>query len=241
MNVRGLKYYVRVIIPDDLQQAYGKARVNLSLGTADRREATLLATIKRAEWLASFEAKRSAVNPSTVAAVSPELARLLAERVRAAVLGNGDRLRSELPLLAEMVHIRKELTRRSKSRLTISQWAPPDGRLDDLTGMTAEEAQELAELNAYLDGSAAIALAGGDLAAVLPLVRAEASAVGVPFTAATPGARKALKLALKSYRTAPLEITRRDAGDVIDTPQVLTPMAATLRAPASSGICMTGG
>ena len=99
LNLRGLQYYVRVIVPDDLKVTYGKSRVNLSLGTSDRRAATLLATIKRAEWLADFEAKRSALKPSAVAAISPQLAALLAERVRAAVLMQDDGIRSNLPVL----------------------------------------------------------------------------------------------------------------------------------------------
>ena len=230
LNVRGLKYYVRIVIPDDLVLAYGKARVNLSLGTSDRREATLLATLKRAEWLAGFEARRSTLKPATLAAVSPELARLLAERVRAFVLGDDDRVRGDSPLLAEMVHIRRELAKKALQPLAIPQWTPPDIRTDDLTGLTPDEAQELSGLNAYLDGKAAIALAGGNLAAVLPLVQAEARAVGVAFSATSPGAREALQLALKAYRTAHREVTQRDTGEVIDTPQVLTPTAATLKA-----------
>ena len=70
LNIRELRYYVRIIIPDDLKATYGKSRVNPSLGTSDRRAATLLATLKRAEWLADFEAKRSALKPSAVAAMT---------------------------------------------------------------------------------------------------------------------------------------------------------------------------
>jgi integrase len=229
LNVRGSRYYVRVVIPDDLQTAYGKRRVNLSLGTSDRREATLLATLKRAEWLADFESKRSALAPSQLAVVSPELARLLAERVRAAVLGEDDRLRSDLPLLAEMVHMRRELARNARQRLRIPQWTPPEPREDDLTGMTPEEQKELSELNAYLDGKAAIALAGLNLTAVLPLMQEEAGRLGAAFTVKTPGAREALLLSLKAYRVAHREITQRDAGEAIDTPQVLTTALATIK------------
>ena len=74
LNSRGTRYYLRVIIPDDLAALYGKSRVYISLGTSDRREATLLATIKRAEWLSDFEAKRRTLSPSEVTVVSPKLA-----------------------------------------------------------------------------------------------------------------------------------------------------------------------
>ncbi|MDB5742657.1 MAG: hypothetical protein JWR68_972 [Polaromonas sp.] len=232
LNLRGSQYYVRVVIPDDLKASYGKTRVNLSLGTSDRRTATLLATIKRAEWLADFEAKRSELKPSGVAAISPQLAALLAERVRASLLADDDRIRSDLPLLAEMVHIRRELDLRALNPLRIPQWDPKETRADDLTGLTPEEADELAGLNAYLDGKSAVALAGRNLAAVLPIVKAEAGKVGVAFDAKTPGAREALLMCLKAYRTAHRERAMRDAGEVIDTPVVLTTSPAALMARA---------
>lgn len=222
LNLRGSRYYVRIIIPDDLQRSYGKARVNLALGTSDRREATLLATLKRAEWLAGFEAKRSALAPSAIDVVTPELAALLAERVRAFVLAEDDRVRSDLPLLAEMVHVRRELARRDANPLRIPQWEPDKPRIDDLSGATEEERAELEGVNAYLDGRAAVSLAGRNLAEVLSLVQAEAATLGVSFDTKTPGARDALLTCLKAYRTAHKEVTLRDAGEVVDTPVVLT-------------------
>ena len=50
LNLRGSQYSVRVI-PLDLRKVHGKDTVNPSLGTSDRRKATLLATLKRAEWI----------------------------------------------------------------------------------------------------------------------------------------------------------------------------------------------
>ena len=230
LNSRGTRYYLRVIIPDDLASLYGKARVNISLGTSDRREATLLATIKRAEWLSDFEAKRRTISPSEVTAVSPELARLLADRVRATVLGHDDFLRSDLPLMADLA---RAAWQASRSSLAIPPRQHFEEREDDLMGLTTEEAQALAGLNAVLDGQAATALAGQSLATVLPLVQHEARQLGISFMPKTPGAREALLLALKAYRTAHRERTQRDAGEVIDTPVLLTP------APVSSGKAKT--
>lgn len=220
LNLRGSRYYVRIVIPDGLRDAYGKHRVNLALGTSDRREATLLATIKRAEWLADFEAKRAARNPSAVAAIAPELAALLADMVRAHVLSEDDRVRSDVALLAEMVHVRRELDLRAENPLRIPQWTPSEAREDDLSGLTTEETDELASLNAYLDGNAAMAMAGGNLKAVLPFVQVQAAKLGVHFDAKTPGARDALVVCLKAYRKAHREMTLRDAGEVVETPAV---------------------
>jgi integrase len=232
LNLRGSRFYVRIVIPDDLQKVYGKARVNLALGTSDRREATLLATLKRGEWLAEFEEKRSELAPSAIDLVTSELAALLAERVRAFVLAEDDRVRSDLPLLAEMVHVRRELGRREAHPLRIPQWEPTEPRIDDLSGATEEERKELEGLNAYLDGKAAVSLAGRNLSEVLALVQAEAAKLGVSFDPKTPGARDALLACLKAYRTAHKEVTLRDAGEVVDTPVVLTTRKALKAAKA---------
>lgn len=192
LNLRGSRWYVRIVIPDDLRGSYGKARVNLALGTSDRREATLRGTLERATWLADFEAKRAALKPTKIEAITPDLSAHLAAMVRSHVLADDDRLRSDVKLLAEMVHIRHELRRRAENRLIIPQWEPTDIREDDLSGLTPEEAHELADLNAYLDGQAAIALAGGNLKAVMPLVEAQAARLGFVFDTKTPGVREAL-------------------------------------------------
>lgn len=224
LNLRGSRYYVRIVIPDDLKDVYGKHRVNLALGTSDRREATLLGTVKRAEWLADFAAKRAARNPSAVAAIAPELATLLADMVRAHVLSEDDRVRSDVALLAEMVHMRRELELRAEQPLRIPQWTQTEVREDDLSGLTAEEASELASLNAYLDGNAAMAMAGGNLKTVLPLVQAQAAKLGVHIDGKTPGVRDALVLCLKAFRKAHRERTLRDAGEVVETPPMPTPV-----------------
>ncbi len=99
LNLRGSRWCVLIIIPDDLRHLYGgKARVNPSLGTSDRREATLRATIKRAEWLADFDAQRTALNPKPLEVVTPRMTTLLAQQVRTTVLKEDDRVRAETSL-----------------------------------------------------------------------------------------------------------------------------------------------
>ncbi len=226
LNLRGSRWYVRIVIPDDLRAAFGKDRVNIALGTSDRREATLLATMKRAEWLADFEAKRAEQNPAPLPSISPDLASHLAALVRVHVLSEDDRVRADVALLAEMVHVRREIALRKLSPLRIPQWEPTEPREDDLSGLTPEEAAELADLNAFMDGNAAIAMAGGNLKAVLPLVQAQAAKLGLHFEAKTPGAREALTMCLKAYRSAHRELTQRDAGEVIETPSRPAPLAS---------------
>ena len=81
-----------------------------------------------------------------------------------------------------------------------------------------------------MDGEAAVALSRRNLNAVLPLVKAEALALGLSFDPKASGAREALEAALKAYRTARHEVTRRDAGEVVDTPAMPSAPAAPLKA-----------
>lgn len=231
LNLRGSRYYVRVIIPDDLRDAYGRQRVNLALGTSDRKEATLLAILKRAHWLAEFASKRAARSPSLVPSITPDLASLLADMVRSHVLSEDDRVRADVGLLAEMVHVRRELDHKAASPLRIPQWTPSESREDDLSGLTTEEAEELAGLNAYLDGRAAMAMAGGNLRAVLPLVQELAGRLGLHFDPKTPGAREALGGCLRAYRKAHHERTLRDTGEAVETPPMPSPVVPLAGAP----------
>ena len=226
LNLRGSRYYVRILIPDDLQKVYGKARVNLSLNTSDRKAATLLATLRRAEWLAGFDAKRSELNPSPVDAITPDMAALLAARVRAGALAGDDLLRDDIKTLADMARVRRQM-----SPLSIPEGPLSVSRVDDLSGATEEEREALAGLNAFLDGKAAVSLAGRNLAAVLPIVQAEAAKLGVSFDPKTPGAREALLLALNAYRTARREVTLRDAGEVVPTPKIEAPKTSRAKPP----------
>lgn len=233
LKQRGSRWYVLVIVPPDLRGAFDWPRRNFALHTSDPHEAVRRALAKRHELETAFQAKRREMNPEVLAEVTPEMAAALAASVRTFVLAADDELRANLPLLAEMVHIRRELDRRAANSLYIPQWNPSVERVDDLTGLTADEATELAGINAHAEGESVIALARRSLTAVLPLVQAQAAKLGVRFDAGTPGARDALLASLSAYRTAHREVTLRDAGEVVDTPSqvTLTPAkrARTLR------------
>lgn len=59
LNLRGGRFYLRVLIPQDLQEAYGgRTRVNLSLRTNDRATAVLHGLRVKAQWLEEFAALR---------------------------------------------------------------------------------------------------------------------------------------------------------------------------------------
>lgn len=230
LNLRGSRWYVRILVPNELKAAYGTSRMNLALDTSERPQAVLRATLKRAEWLAAFEVRRRQLNPSVLQSVTPEMSAELAQRVRIAVLREDDRLRSDLPLLAEMVHVREELDKRNANPSHVLSLIPPERHGDALEGLREKEAYELAGLNEYLSKTSAVNLSRRNLVAVLPLVQAEAVSLGFTFNPATPGAREALQACLKAYRTALHEVTLRDAGEVVETPVA----TAALPLPAKS-------
>ncbi len=123
-----------------------------------------------------------------------------------------------------MVHKSKEWTRLKANRLLIPMWELPEPRVDDLTGLTEEEAEELTDLNTYLNAKASANLSRRNLAAVLPLVVAEAKRLGLAFDHTAPGGHEALEACLKAYRKARHEVTLRDAGEIIETPPQAAPL-----------------
>jgi integrase len=219
LNLRGSRYYVRIIIPGDLRHIYGKTRINAGLDTSDRREATLRATLKRAEWLADFEVKRQTLNPQTLEVITPGMASLMAERIRARVLQGDDELRQDFALLEDLA--RAAAPRPSALRIPTgtpenqSRKVPPR---DKLAGMTADEARVIAGLNSFMDAQAGGDYARRNLAAVLPHLQADAQRLGLAFDLDTPGVPEALSVCLAAYRKARQEVTLRDAGNVVETP-----------------------
>ncbi|MBK6869174.1 MAG: site-specific integrase [Burkholderiales bacterium] len=219
LNKRGDRYYLRIIIGDELAPLYGgKARVNLALGTSDKREAHIRGHALRAQWEADFADKRRSLNPEPLPSVTPDMAATLAARVRHRVLSEDDSFRSVPLLLGNLRHYRTAAKQQQANPLAIIDWAPPEPRSDDLSGATADELLALADTNAMADGEAAVSMAGRNLAAMLPLVKAEALALGLTFDPSAPGARDALLACLMAYRKAWREVTQRDAGEVIETP-----------------------
>ncbi len=245
LNLRGGRYYVRIIVPGDLQQLYGKTRVNIVLGTRDRREATLRGLVKRAEWIADFDAKRRQLKPEPMAVITPELAQELALRIHALALRQDDTLRDDPQTLTTLAAHVKTAEMVARSRLLIggssalSQPPAAAAPSDDLQGLSDDAAETLAGLNTLLDERAGADLARRRRAAVLPLVRLEAAKLGVAFDPHAEGANEALMACLTAYRTGRHEVTRRDAGEVVETPaapaasfklaELAKPKARTLR------------
>lgn len=228
LNQRGNRYYLRIIIPDELARFYGgKAQVNPTLGTSDKREAHIRGHALRAQWEADFADKRRSLSPGPLPLVTPDMAATLAERVRYRVLSGDDSLRTNTSLLAGLASALPP----PLAGLRIDSATPtsePEVARDPLQGATPDELRALAGLHDAVEGRIALDLAGHNLRSVLPMVKEEAQALGLAFNEVAPGARDALLACLKAYRTAFGEIGRRNAGEVVDTPPA--PIADTIKA-----------
>lgn len=223
LNLRGSRWYINIVIPPDLRQVYGKRAMNLALETSDRREATALGTMKRAEWLAEFASKRRELKPEPLAIITPELAQELAPKVRARVLRQDDFLRDDPATLAPFTDAVKAIEHRGRTSLSIggpTPYRPPVRDVGLGTGLHDDDAETLAGLNALLDARAGADLAKRRRANVLPLVRFEALKPGLSFDSHTEGVREALGACLIAYRKARQEAALRDVGEAIETPLV---------------------
>lgn len=226
-------------VPADLQTQYPTQWAHrCSLGTTDLREANERASALQAKWTARFAEQRRALNPTRVEQVSPELAATLAARIRAAVVSRDDAVRESqagaflMSGLARMLAEQSAPVRFLSDPPALPADLLPDSTRSALAGITGAQADGLAQANASMDGLAAQALVRRNLAAVVPLVEREALRLGITFDAATPGAREALGECLKAYRLAWQDVSRRDAGDVVETPNLPQQPAAAPAVPA---------
>lgn len=102
---------------------------------------------------------------------------------------------------------------------------------DPLAGLTEEEAGALARWNAAGAAAAAVDSARQNLRAVLPLAESVTRTWGLSADWTSPEGRQGLREVLKVYRQATEEATRKDAGEVVDTPPPALPPAQAQECP----------
>jgi integrase len=214
---RGGVYQLRVVIPLALRDAYqGRTKLIESLKTTDRRTAAIEGAKRRAALLQEFEDRRRQLNPQPAAKLSPDLGRILSERVHAAIMARSDDLRANGgAVLAELA----ALLPRATEGLTIGRprRAAPQIAASPLDGLSDDQLAVLTGLDALKDAEAAVNLAGLRLSAVVPLVDGEARKLGMLIDWHTSEARPVLLEGLKAYRKAWGDVVRRDAGEVLPT------------------------
>jgi len=197
-----------------------------SLKTADLREANERAALLRAEWVARFALERAAVSSLPVESVTPELRKQLADRIHAALLAGDEQLRDD-PVASQRIaaDLHRAIHEPMARKLAIGgKYTPPEDLVEPvgpLDGRSESTRQILADLDASTLAHAVTAQAAQRLRTVLPLVQAQAATMGIRLEEDTQGMRELLKEALKAQLTARKDIARRDAGEVVDTPQLL--------------------
>lgn len=221
---RSTRWQLRIKVPADLTSQYPTEWAHrVSLETSDLREANEKAAAIRAEWLSKFEEQRKALNTQKADKISPELARVLAQRVSAQLLAADEKLRTE-PETARL--LLTSIRAAVPSRLTIGPSPLPDWAtdpVDPLEGLPEDLASAYAKLNEAMDEHSAKQMAFQRVASVLPMAQAEAHKLGLEFDAKTPGALEMLRGCLKEYRKAWQAIRLRDLGQVIETPEPVKP------------------
>ncbi|QMV73652.1 tyrosine-type recombinase/integrase [Comamonas piscis] len=207
-------YQLRVAVPEGLKSTYGTDRIRESLETSDRQEAILKANRRRTELLEEFEAKSKVLNPKALDVITPELAQVLADGARRRVLqGDRSRRQGNDPIF-------NALSQAALSRLPFMP--NPDGSItlperDPLDGLSLWETIGLEVLNGRQFQEAGEDLARMNLRSVLPLLQADALAMGFTVIRETGGLKEALYAYLSAYRMGWQEATQRDAGEPIET------------------------
>lgn len=225
LHLRESRWYVRIIVPKDLKEALGKDRLTLALNTSDRKEAIRLATLKRAEWVSAFEAKRRELSPSKLESISPELAQHLAERVYARVLMEDDTIRQEPEVLNEVAYV-LGIDKSAPRIFDPPEKRPPRNALD---GLNDTEFKALVRLSEGLAQGASAAAARQRLSVMIPLMEREARELGLTYSPDTPGVKEALAQCLQARQKAWDDILERNKGKAIPTP---TPSPAPIVAPS---------
>jgi len=241
---RGTVWWLRVMVPLDLQPAYGRRKKLVqSLDTSDWREASTKGTKLRADKLAEFEDMRRALNPQPVAHLTPELGATLGERLRSRLLQWDDDLRSDPKRAQLWLAFTDAVNWKAARALQINPGRgssaaplPSDEDLAELArqspfgGLTPRQLRRFAEVNRGTDEVAALRLASRNLSDVVPMADSEARKLGLVVDWKAPEARPILMDCLRAYRAAHADIVKRDEGH-----DVLTP-ALPAKAPAAAPV-----
>lgn len=213
-------------LPQYLNTDTGKPKqyaTAVSLQTSDKALAQTKAAVLAAEWALKFAAERR--QPAPVAAVrvpiTPEIAEAIAHGVYRKALTQDDALRETPEGLAALDVIHAAAVGQSvaaKALLIPSKTKTKTQASSPLLGLSEGAARTLASMNAHLDAASALALTRRKLVSVQAQADSAAKALGFDVDWESSEGIDILRRCLASYRKAMQDRTRRDAGDVVDTP-----------------------
>ncbi|WP_374316702.1 DUF6538 domain-containing protein [Aquabacterium sp.] len=216
--------YLRVMIPSDVRQALGKTKVVESTKTSDRREAELRAARRHVEILEEIEAARRRLNPQPVADVTPELGKVLAERVRANLLSLDDHTRHNPTTTGALyAALAFQLNRGTPlSPVPLPPGVMPEGDRPAWAGATPGMAHATRTFHSETLALLRDAMAHGDLRPALAPAKREAEALGlvIDWNSKAQASQIAglLKQVLGAMVLAYEDLEARNQGRVVDTP-----------------------
>lgn len=222
--LRGAVYQLRIKVPKDLLSLYGKdIRYRASLNTSDRREATAQALGLWAQFAAEFQQRRREMSPQKVLVVTADIRKQLAEAVYAAEVARDEALRKD-----------KAKTARMTSRTVVGEGVFPEiAETSRLAPLSEEITSRRADLNRQSAALVAAALASGNLQAFLPIAQLQAKRLGLGINWDSEDGAAALEECLRAYSRAKDVAIARDAGRVVETPELPQARPDAQEAPAS--------
>lgn len=213
-------------LPQYLNTNTGKPKqyaTAVSLQTSDKAAAQTKAAVLAAEWALRFAQERR--QPAPVEAVrvpiTPEISEAIAHGVYRKALTQDDALRETPEGMAVLDAVHAAALSQSKAvkaLLIPSKTKTKAQESSPLMGLSEGAARMLASMNAQLDGVAAVALTRRHLASVHAQAEEAAAALGLAVDWSSREGIDTLKRCLGNYRKAMQDRTRRDAGDVVETP-----------------------
>ncbi len=219
LTSRGGSLQLRIIIPQDLREAYGGRKdFRISLGKLERAIGWPLAHRIRAEKEAEFAQRRKELNAQQIDYVTPDLAAALAERVYAELMA-GDDVAREDSQSSEALQALANVTKPFQA-FRIPVRGPSPQSAAESVGLTSEAAEALAGLHRVAEGDSAMNLARRNLKAVQSLADTAARKMGLLVDWSTEDGKAALRRCLEAYRKGWKDRVLRDQGEIVETPAV---------------------
>ena len=222
LHRRGEVWAVRIMIPTALREPFyeGRTKVRLSLSTTDPHEARVRALAAHAEWAAKFAAQKAQLTPTVQAVVTPELAQILADRLRARILALDDSVRFDPEMRRSFFAVfapyrLRVFTAPGPEFDSVPEPVAPDAADG---AMSPEQLQQLARVHDALRLGLQTTMSHGQLRTGEAFAAYEARSLGL--SADWSKQRPAVVTILRAVISAFIDVGRRNLGDPIQTPQI---------------------
>ncbi|MDQ0591354.1 site-specific integrase [Variovorax paradoxus] len=240
---RNRTYWLRIVCPLELQPLNGGKRLSFhaSLGTTDPGEARVRAIAKRSEFERLWHTQRHQLAPPKLATIPAALREVIAQAVYASEMAADQAERLEKSRAVRMTYgVRvgyveeDDLNPEGFAAHAIEQLHGQDeipAPVSKLAPLSPVVRAARDALNKRRVEFVAGAIASGDLLAVLPIAEAAARHLGLSIDWESDDGVATLHAALNGYARARTGAVQKDAGAVVETPAMPTPVAVPQETP----------